>query len=508
MQHLTYLTLSMLAHRLAPLLQGHHLVAAFSQTKDELVLATDHPQGLFLRIACGNRMQYLVAVPQYGRARANSSDVLVPVVGQRIQAVQMAAQDRVLRLVLETGHLDCCLFGNRSNVIWRPLAAHAPVLRFRADVPEPQVPEHWVAAEDVPRHLAQPQAMPPWLDKWSQRHLEASGTSLHTYLQTVAAGTCYVGLVDALPVLQWYAAPGLEALPVEQALRHFLSLYWQQQDYGQRYEATARQVQRLLKLATDRAKQTAQAIADMAAARPPEEIGHLLMAQLHAVPPAATEAVLEDYYTDGAPLRVKLNPDLSAVDNAQQYYARHKARQRELQHLQARLPALAAAAQQAQACAAAFAQVHTGAQLRAFLKAWPQASPPSAALAAPQLPDFRHFVHRGYDVYVGRNARNNDKLTMAFARKDDLWLHAREAQGSHVVIRQKGKAPIPAEVVAFAAGLAAWYSKQRNSGLVAVLLTPRKYVRKSKRMAPGQVLVDRSETLLVPPLQPPTAPDA
>jgi predicted ribosome quality control (RQC) complex YloA/Tae2 family protein len=113
-------------------------------------------------------------------------------------------------------------------------------------------------------------------------------------------------------------------------------------------------------------------------------------------------------------------------------------------------------------------------------------------------------VHRGYDVYVGRNARNNDKLTMAFARKDDLWLHAREAQGSHVVIRQKGKAPIPAEVVAFAAGLAAWYSKQRNSGLVAVLHTPRKYVRKSKRMAPGQVLVDRSETLLVPPLDPDT----
>jgi predicted ribosome quality control (RQC) complex YloA/Tae2 family protein len=60
-------------------------------------------------------------------------------------------------------------------------------------------------------------------------------------------------------------------------------------------------------------------------------------------------------------------------------------------------------------------------------------------------------------------------------------------------------------VLEYAAGLAAWFSKAKTNGLVPVAYTPRKYLRKSKTMAPGQVMVEREEVILIEPLEPPQA---
>ncbi|MBX3102125.1 MAG: DUF814 domain-containing protein [Bacteroidetes bacterium] len=498
MQHLTYLTLAMLAYRLSPQLEGCRVVSAFTQHKDELVLETDAPACPWLRVSCSNRIQYCVPVPQYGRARANSTRVLEPLAGQSVLAVQMAAQDRVIRIVFAGGCLDLCLFGSRSNIVWRPAAGEP--LRFRGDVPLPAQPSAWVAARDIPAWLHGQQDMPPWLDKYSQRHLAATGIALPQYLAQVTEGRCCVGLIDEQPALCWMPHPQLEEMDLEEGLRRFLSLYWQQQDYATRYATVARKVQSRERLATARARQTTEALEALALARSPEEIGHLMMAQLHKMATPADEVELEDFYRGGM-LTVKLDARLSAVENAQLWYARHKTRQREQAHLVQRLPQLETEARQAQACTADFAAVTRAEELRAFLKKWPQMGG-SPVSQVQQAPDFRHFVCQGYDIYVGRNARNNDRLTQSFARKEDIWLHAREAQGSHVVVRRKDKQPVPPAVLEYAAGLAAWFSKQRGSGLVAVMYTPRKYVRKSRRMAPGQVIVERSQTLLVPPVDP------
>lgn len=89
----------------------------------------------------------------------------------------------------------------------------------------------------------------------------------------------------------------------------------------------------------------------------------------------------------------------------------------------------------------------------------------------------------GYQIWVGRNNVQNDELTLKFAKPDDLWLHAKNIPGSHVIVRVPD--PIPEKTLFEAASLAAWFSKARNSSKVQIDYTRAKYVRN----LPAQSLV-------------------
>ena len=111
---------------------------------------------------------------------------------------------------------------------------------------------------------------------------------------------------------------------------------------------------------------------------------------------------------------------------------------------------------------------------------------------------FRRFTSSdSLAIYVGRNARENDELTFGLAKSDDLWLHARGAPGSHVVVRlEKGTDP-PPETIRDAATLALLYSDLKKSGKGDVIYTRRKWVKKAKGQAPGAVIVTQEKSLHV-----------
>jgi len=120
-----------------------------------------------------------------------------------------------------------------------------------------------------------------------------------------------------------------------------------------------------------------------------------------------------------------------------------------------------------------------------------------------EVPFRRYMLADGYEVWVGRNARQNDRLTLQYARKYDLWMHARGVGGSHTVLRLPGKSVHPpAAVVEQAAAIAAYFSKARTSSMVPVIVTERKYVRKPRKSRPGTVIVERERVLLVEPVLP------
>lgn len=115
--------------------------------------------------------------------------------------------------------------------------------------------------------------------------------------------------------------------------------------------------------------------------------------------------------------------------------------------------------------------------------------------------NFRHFViNEKYNVYVGKDSKNNDILTTRFAKQNDYWFHARSVSGSHVVLRvENSKEPIPKSVLKKAASIAAFYSKAKTSKLVSVSYTLKKYVSKSKNMQIGQVSLLKEQVILVSP---------
>lgn len=120
-----------------------------------------------------------------------------------------------------------------------------------------------------------------------------------------------------------------------------------------------------------------------------------------------------------------------------------------------------------------------------------------------QTTKFRVFpLDSGFTLYVGKNATNNDELTMRFAKPNDLWFHARGVSGSHAVLRQTGKEKPSKKIIEKAAAIAAYYSSARNSSYTPVAYTEKKYIRKPKGSNPGAVIMEREKVVMVAPSLP------
>ena len=115
--------------------------------------------------------------------------------------------------------------------------------------------------------------------------------------------------------------------------------------------------------------------------------------------------------------------------------------------------------------------------------------------------NFRHYIIDGkYNLYVGKDSKNNDQLTTKFAKQNDFWFHARAVSGSHAVLRvENTKEVVPKNILKKAASVAAYYSKAKTSKLAPVSYALKKYVVKKKGMEPGKVLLMKEDVLIVPP---------
>lgn len=127
--------------------------------------------------------------------------------------------------------------------------------------------------------------------------------------------------------------------------------------------------------------------------------------------------------------------------------------------------------------------------------------------APPDAGRRRYDLGDGWYALVGRNNRDNDELTFRHAAANDLWFHAQGVPGSHVILKtSRPSGSPPARVVERAASLAAHFSKARHSGLVPVIYTRRKYVRKFRSAKPGQVVCEREKMVMVEPRLPENGP--
>jgi predicted ribosome quality control (RQC) complex YloA/Tae2 family protein len=128
----------------------------------------------------------------------------------------------------------------------------------------------------------------------------------------------------------------------------------------------------------------------------------------------------------------------------------------------------------------------------------PKAASDGARQADGPRPPYRIFVGRsGGRILVGRGALHNDELTVRVAKPHDLWLHARNFTGAHVVVPLPRGASCPADLLVDAAHLAAHFSSAREEATVEIEYTPRRYVRKPRRSPPGAVLVTREKVMIL-----------
>jgi hypothetical protein len=225
-------------------------------------------------------------------------------------------------------------------------------------------------------------------------------------------------------------------------------------------------------------------------------LADLLLAQAHRVPRAANSVALDNF--EGGTVVVPLDPALSAVENAQRLYDQARRRDGAAAHV-ARLVerGLAERSRWLELAGA----IRSGTAAPADVRAAAGVDRTGRPTPEPRsLPYRRYRTSGGLEVRVGRGAAANDALTFRHAAPTDIWLHARDVGGAHVILRWAHReANPPGADLTEAAVLAALHSRARTSATVPVDWTRRKYVRKPRKARPGRVRVERARTLFVAP---------
>jgi predicted ribosome quality control (RQC) complex YloA/Tae2 family protein len=240
----------------------------------------------------------------------------------------------------------------------------------------------------------------------------------------------------------------------------------------------------------------------------PEEhkrTGDLLLANIATATRDGNKVRITDYYAEGAPMiEIEVDENRTLQDEAaarfRQYTkARHAAAEiadrlqqidREIAGLERRLQELDA-----------IIQSRDEDSLQSFEKPAPAPKvTPKKAGKQEKIPGVRRYLSTdGYEILVGRAARDNDHLTFRVAQPNDLWMHAGDYPGSHVVVRNPTRKEIPHRTVIEAAQLAGRFSQASDDAKVVIHYTERKFLSKPKGAAPGLVRMSRFRSITVEP---------
>ncbi len=225
-----------------------------------------------------------------------------------------------------------------------------------------------------------------------------------------------------------------------------------------------------------------------------QSLGDLLLARFHEVPRGAPVVRLAGF--DGAEVDVPLDPEKTADANARGFYDEAARIRRARERLPELITRARAAWDDAERLLDRARAGEAGPdEVRAVLPSGQAGGPGEAST----LPFRRYRSSGGLEIRVGRGSRRNDDLTFRHSSPDDIWLHARDVAGAHVILRWGREGNPPARDLEEAAVLAALGSKARTSGSVPVDWTRRKYVRKPRKAPPGLVTPDRVKTVFVEP---------
>jgi len=223
-----------------------------------------------------------------------------------------------------------------------------------------------------------------------------------------------------------------------------------------------------------------------------KQLADIIMANLHVITPGLEMATLFNFYTNQEQL-IALKREMSPQLWAEKLYRKSKNQEIERQKTIAKINDLEAELKKSQLELSRIESIENYKELKLVSKVSEKEIKSNIVLP------YRHFNIDGFDIYVGKSAANNDKLSFGFAHKDDLWLHAQGVSGSHVIIRNKQRTVFPQPVIEKAAKLAAWYSKNKGSIMSPVIYTLCKFVRKPKGAAPGAVICEKEQMIMVEP---------
>ncbi len=545
-----YYTLTYLCSSVKSRLAGRQISAAFSQEREQLVLRLSDLDDTLL-VSTERTANTLYLRPSFSRARANSVDVLKGCVDQVIKEITMHPVDRVIMFHFESGtRLDVRFFGAKANVVlvdkdetifdafkdaknlvgtkveYRTSEIVYDVDALRRRFTKPQLATlGTILKEEFPTlgttlvkevlHRAQ---LPSNVGAMSvtEEQIQAMQLALSNVLSDLATPKARLYFQDdgemnktasAFSIIPLFHLGGLREEVfdnVHEAIRVFLSGRRRQEDIGDQKKSMIGKLSQKLQKARRSAAAIEDDLKNAERAEEYQRFGELLMSHLAEVKKGDKTFTTNDHPDI---VEIPLSKELSPVQNAQKYFEKAKRSRSAQEQASERLREMRKSIAPAEQLLDALEKVRTKDELKEFMTTHKNELEEFGIGPKSEIKEhlpFRIFtVDGGFEVWAGKSSKNNDELTMKFAKPNDLWFHARGAAGSHVVLKvNTGKGEPSKKAREQAASIAAYYSKMKNAKQVPVAMTEKKFVRKPKGAAPGSVAVEREKVIFAEPALP------
>jgi predicted ribosome quality control (RQC) complex YloA/Tae2 family protein len=327
------------------------------------------------------------------------------------------------------------------------------------------------------------------------------------WLEILETGSFQPGWTEkGYTVLGWQieaSAPSIHEL-----LESYYSFYEYQETFYRERQKLQQKLKNILQKMYQRRDHFHQMLQQSEHADTIKDQADLLMAHLHAWQPGLSTVTLPSFL-NGDPVTIPLDPEKNATSNAQALYKKHRKQKRARERV---LPLWEATQQEVlylEQIDLALDQLDHYQTLNdleilkeiesEFVQQGYLTHPNGLSLTPKETHFRRYSTPSGGSIWVGRNNRQNDLLTLRFAQDSDWWFHAQEIPGSHVLLRlPPGEVPDESDLQT-AANLAAYFSRARLSEQVPVVYTRPKHIYKPKGSLPGMVIYKHEKVIWAQP---------
>ena len=510
----SYYLLRHLSVQLEQELEGFSIGTCFSQNKDELLIGFyQGKREFYIKATLTPQFCCLSFPDNFDRARKNSVDLFEDINGKEVLGVRQFENERSFLVRLSDGFgLLFKMHGNMSNVL---LIRQKEVLGiFKNNLRN----DFQLNVDTLDRALIQ-----------TNEAFEASGNNTRAIFPT------FGGVVNAYlklqkyetlePIDQWNLLNQVHHTLLEkhfylirfndklhlslirtgeiieehknpiEALNGYFHQYIKVESLTNEKKALIAKLSKQVQQGERYLKKLDKKLMEISSGTSHSQRADIIMANLHSISKNATEVTLFNFYDDNQ-IVIKLKRGLNPQMNAENYYRKSKNQKLEINKLKENSEAKQRQIREWSSLIEEVNSVENFKKLKLFTK---EVGITSDTKNPEEVKPYKAFIIEGFNVWVGKNAKANDELTLKHTHKDDLWLHAKDVSGSHVVIKHQSGKTIPASVLERAASLAAYYSKRKTDSLCPVSYTTKKYVRKPKGFPAGAVVVDREDVIIVEP---------
>ncbi|HKI78625.1 MAG TPA: NFACT RNA binding domain-containing protein [Ignavibacteriaceae bacterium] len=513
------------------ILEGFKLISAFSQDKNKLILEFSKGENnYYIEISTNPGFPFITLKNKFKRAKKNTIDFFESACSQIISSFEIADFDRIVKLDLKSGAIYFAIRGKFTNIHFIDSEYKISSFKSTSDEIEKSFLEevrktHFINNFNTLPSLSNSNINDPELLRKEfpvlgkeiiiEAKLKVQNNSLifaHTITsilteikndspvvyQSDNSKEIYLGF-DKFISFPFSKKNKFDSIIA--ALNFYISKSYFYSDFSKKFRIIEKQVERDLDKTANKLNKLKSNLERESKEEYYNKIGNLLLININKIKKGMNRLEIEDEYSGKELIEVKLDENLSPKQNVDRYFKKARSEKIGKEKKCLLFEETKNEYEKFNKIRSRFIKSSSIEDLDELIKELKIKMNNSKPEKEDIRTKFKHYLLEDkFDVYVGKDSKNNDLLTTKFAKQNDYWFHARGLPGSHVVLRiDNTKEAVPKNILKAAASIAAFHSKAKTAGVVPVSYTFKKYVVKKKGMEPGKVALLKEEVFLVKP---------